>query len=396
MSQSGARLAGRRVLILTKTEFDDPRDGGALRVSAIVSRLRAEGALVDAVPMTAADGRSQPYRAPSVEPAAWGDVLRVGMAMLSVASVSVARWYSARTVRTVSALLRSHRYDFVLIEYSQLFIYAPLFRNLPIVSDLHNVEYELLLNYSRTSPSRLKRFVARYEAARVKGLERRILRRATRVLAVSDHDAQQLAALNSSVGAAIRVAPNGVADRAFETEKRPSDALEVVFIGHLGWQPNVDAAEWLVSAVWPRVRALDPHARLRIVGRSPRPSLVELDGRDGVTVHGDVPDTMPFLSRARVATAPLLAAGGTRLKILEALATGTPVVATPLGALGLEAVAESGALVIAESAEDFARAVVSVAEAGPAPQQVRATVDAYRWDSALTPLVDDVSDAVLR
>jgi polysaccharide biosynthesis protein PslH len=105
-----------------------------------------------------------------------------------------------------------------------------------------------------------------------------------------------------------------------------------------------------------------------------------------VRVIADVPSTLPHLAAATVATAPLQASGGTRLKILEALATGTPVVATPLGAMGLEHLAGSG-LDVEASPEAFAAAVLRRIDAPGDPAAIRAAVEPYRWTNALQPLL---------
>lgn len=393
--EPGTALSGVRVLLVTKTDFDEPRDGGTLRVSAIVTRLRAEGAVVDAVAVKAADGWS-PSAGHAPARGHVGRLARTGVAAVAAGSASVARWLSPRTVRAIGALRDRHRYDVALVEYSQLLIYAPVLSGIPIVCDLHNVESQLLDNYAASAGSLPRRLVARYEAARVRGLERRLFRRAVAATTVSDHDTELFRALTGASDGRIATAPNGVVDLAFEQEKRPAADLEAVFVASLGWQPNVDAVEWLVGSVWPLVRAQAPRARLRIVGRSPRESVSRLDGRDGVTVHPDVPETWPYLSAAHVATAPLLAAGGTRLKILEALATGTPVVATSLGALGLEAAADGGALTIVDAPADFAAAILRVGTEPPAAASVRAAAADYRWERTLAPLVATVARAAGR
>ncbi|MET0734193.1 MAG: glycosyltransferase [Microbacterium sp.] len=390
MSIGDPALEGVRILLLTKTDFTEPRDGGTLRLSAIAARLQAEGAIVDAVAVKAADGWS-PSAAPAPRRGHLSRAARVAARTAAVASASVARWFSLRTVRTIGGLLDRHRYDAAVVEYSQLLIYAPLLRGIPIVCDLHNIESQLLDNYAASASSLPRRLVARYEAARVRRLERGMFRHVSAATTVSGHDTELLRALTGAGDELVLTAPNGVSETAFVQPKRRAEGVEVVFIASLGWQPNVDAVEWLVGSVWPQVRAADPAARLRIIGRSPRASVRELDGADGVTVHADVPETWPFLSSASVATAPLLAAGGTRLKILEALGTGTPVVATSLGALGLEAASDQGALTIVDSPAEFAAALLRVSANPPADSVVRGAAGAYRWQNTLAPLVETLT-----
>ena len=187
-------------------------------------------------------------------------------------------------------------------------------------------------------------------------------------------------------------APNGVSESAFDVVRTTTATPAVVFIGHLGWRPNVDAAHWLVRSVWPAVTRRRPTAELQLIGRSPAKSLLKYDGIDGISVHPDVPSTLPYLGAAAVATAPLRAAGGTRLKILEAMATGTPVVATSLGALGLEHLVRRRAMAIADDPDDFAESLVRSIESRSDPEFVRQLVDPYRWRLALQPLVDVLTE----
>jgi glycosyltransferase involved in cell wall biosynthesis len=126
----------------------------------------------------------------------------------------------------------------------------------------------------------------------------------------------------------------------------------------MGWAPNADAAVWIADEVWPLVRARVPGARLLLVGRDPTPAVRARAGTD-VEVTGTVDDVRPFLARARVALAPLRAGGGSRVKILEALDGGRPVVATSIGAEGLGDLVGRG-VVLADEPGAMADALVGL------------------------------------
>ena len=221
-------------------------------------------------------------------------------------------------------------------------------------------------------------------------VEARFIHEFDLVSVVSGTDLEELRSLSAPSGvsgARITVASNGVSDACFEHDgvRGPT----VVFVAHLGWRPNVDAAVWLCTKVWPHVRQLAPDLDLHLVGRSPAAAVRSL-GADDIRVFADVPSTVEHVGAARVATAPLLAAGGTRLKILEALAVGTPVVATSLGALGLERL-EGVSLAIEDTPELFARRIVEASRSTPPIEQTRALVEAFRWDRALASLIDGIA-----
>jgi glycosyltransferase involved in cell wall biosynthesis len=177
--------------------------------------------------------------------------------------------------------------------------------------------------------------------------ERGLLRSVDAVTVFTERDRDDLARLGRRD--AISVIPFGV-----EAPARPLDPLgegaSLLFVGNFVHRPNVDAALRLASAIFPRVRAAHPAATLELVGPEPPP---ELAG-DGVSVTGAVPDVTPYLDRASVFVAPIRRGGGMRVKVLEALAAGKAVVASPLAAEGLEV---TGQLVLAETDEEFVTAI---------------------------------------
>jgi glycosyltransferase involved in cell wall biosynthesis len=174
----------------------------------------------------------------------------------------------------------------------------------------------------------------------------------------------------------------------------PSDEALAVFVAQLAWAPNVDAATWLADEVWPLVRRARPDARLALVGRDPSPAVRALAG-DGIEVTGAVPSVRPWLARAAVGLAPLRAAGGSRLKILESLDAGRPVVATRLGAEGLEDLIGHG-VVVADDPAGLAAAIVELfGDPAGAARLGREGHDAvaarYGWDATLAPLLDAIA-----
>jgi glycosyltransferase involved in cell wall biosynthesis len=115
-----------------------------------------------------------------------------------------------------------------------------------------------------------------------------------------------------------------------------NERSSVVFVGSMDFHPNVDAAAYFGREVWPEIHAAAPGLQFVIVGSRPVAAVRQLAKLPGVTVTGTVEDVRPYYRKALVAVAPLRIAGGTRLKILEAMAAGVPVVASRIGAEGLE------------------------------------------------------------
>jgi polysaccharide biosynthesis protein PslH len=182
----------------------------------------------------------------------------------------------------------------------------------------------------------IRKWLLRSDAARLRRFEATHYRRFRRVIVVSDDDAQALRELDPTLN--IRVIPNGVDGEQFAP--RPSVARDpnlILFTGVMSYAPNITAAEFLARRVMPRVRAVRPCARLAIVGRAPVESVRALGSLNGTDVVGEVPDMTTWLNRGRVYACPMLSGTGIKNKLLEALSTGLPAVATPraLGGLGV-------------------------------------------------------------
>lgn len=372
-----------RLLVVTKNDFTLERDGGSQRVAAIVRELESRGHTVEYV-------ATRPYasslKAPGAKTSLGARIaaLRVLVRAFRTASLGVLKWTSLRAAAQVWHINRTWAPHVVLIEFSQLAPYSSLLDDQPKLIDLHNIESVLLANYGVSASTLLRRIVARYESAVMAKIEFGLADQFDALSFVSDTDREALGARVPDAMAVI--APNGVREECFHATA--SHNGKVVFVGHLGWRPNIDAAQWLAREVWPIVRVHAPDASLQLIGRSPDQSVWDLRC-DDIEVIPDVPSTVPFVAAASVATAPLLAAGGTRLKILEALASGTPVVATSLGALGLTHL-DPGVLLVRDAPAAFAQSIVDQLQRPSTRDACRTAVAGYRWSDALGELVGRV------
>jgi glycosyltransferase involved in cell wall biosynthesis len=238
---------------------------------------------------------------------------------------------------------------------------------------------------------------SRLQAPRLRRLEARVCRRADRVICVSEQDAVALRALVPACEPIV--VPNGVdVDHYVPVgDQAASGAACLVFTGTMDFRPNADAVEWFVDEILPRIRSVRPDAEFLAVGQRPGPRLLRRHGRAGVTVTGAVDDVRPFLARASVVVAPLRFGGGTRVKLLEAMACARPIVATGLAAEGL-AVRDGIELLLADSPDRFARAVLALlddpARARSLGEAGRALVRArYDWRQIAPRLLSVYEDA---
>jgi glycosyltransferase involved in cell wall biosynthesis len=156
---------------------------------------------------------------------------------------------------------------------------------------------------------------------------------------------------------------------------------QVLFLGSMDWEANVDAVIYFCEKIWPRVLSNIPDAKFRIVGRNPHPSVLKL-ANNSVEVTGTVPSVIEHLSRAAVVVVPLRIGGGTRLKIYEAMAMGKAVVSTPIGAEGLD-VRDRHDIILSERPGDFADHIIRLLRDEPARERLgkaaMQTANKYGW-----------------
>ena len=215
-----------------------------------------------------------------------------------------------------------------------------------------------------TAPGWRESLVYRLEHRLTAAYEARIWRELTRTVLIGDTDANEIRQVCADRGAPVidnyLLSPHGIDTKRFHPyDNAHSDPCTLVFSGVLATNTNVSAVLWFVEHVWPRVRAEFPLAKFVIVGRMPRPEILALDKRPGITVTGEVPEPADYIGRATVCVNPMQAGAGMQNKLLEYLSMGKAVVATSLANEGIQA-RPGSEILIADGADEFAAAVVSL------------------------------------
>jgi glycosyltransferase involved in cell wall biosynthesis len=278
--------------------------------------------------------------------------------LVSSAPVQVDRRRSADMRRLLEELLREHRFDAMVCDFLTPSVNAPRLEDWVLFE--HNVETLIFRRYAAVARNLPGRWYLRSQAERLFRYERDVCRRVRRVIAVSEADAR---ILREEFGVErVSVIPTGV---NLEYLRRPPEVqptADLVFTGSMDWLPNIDGIESFAAEVLPSIRKRRPQTTLAVVGRDPSPAIRRLAERDpSIQVTGTVPDVRPHLWGAKVAIVPLRIGGGTRLKIYESMAAGTPVVSTTIGAEGLD-VQPSETILLADTAADFADRCVDLLE----------------------------------
>jgi glycosyltransferase involved in cell wall biosynthesis len=191
------------------------------------------------------------------------------------------------------------------------------------------------------------------EARRFERFDRRHLGEYDLLLAMSEQDRVAAAAVT---GTRVEVVPNGVDTAAAPGPEPGDDAPLALFTGTLAYPPNAEALDWLLREIWPRVRDAQPAARLAVVGPDPPESARRL-ADESVELTGWVTDMRPWFERASVVVVPMRSGGGTRLKVLDGLASGRAMVSTTMGAEGIDA-RDGEHLLLADGTDAFTAAVL--------------------------------------
>jgi len=244
--------------------------------------------------------------------------------------------------RALDRVLRARRFDFVNLEFTFLgachLRQAPPGERLPsLVVDSHNIDYDLARQYARAGSSLARRLYASANWRKLRREELGTYRNADGVYLCSAADERRL--LHQVPGVRTAVIPNAADVEYYQPRPTdpPSDGRTVVYFGLLSYVPNVDGVTHFVRDIWPRIAQSHPEARCKIIGGQPPASLLALAG-PRVELTGFVSDLRPHLAAAAAVVVPLRLGGGTRLKIVEAMAMGKATVSTTLGAEGIEAV----------------------------------------------------------
>ena len=294
-------------------------------------------------------------KGPSYTPA---NILR---GLIGPTPLTVLNYSSDKVAGSLAKILEKGNFDAVQLESSHLFSYLPVIRSArgrpAVLLDWHNIESELMYRFASEAANPAKKIVARRTASLLEKLETTLLESCDFHTVVSERERQKL--LLRQPNASVEVIPNGVDVASFSSVNSSPSPSTLLFVGSMDYHANIDAVSWFVREIWPTVAHRLPAMQFKIVGRAPTAAVRALaSGR--IQVTGTVDDVRPYYAEAASVVVPLRVGGGTRLKILEAMAMGTPVISTRLGAEGIAA-ADGDEILLADSAADLAAAIERVA-----------------------------------
>jgi glycosyltransferase involved in cell wall biosynthesis len=296
--------------------------------------------------------------------------------------LAVGRYRSAAMKARIASLQSEIKFDSVVCDFLSV---APNFADLRrIVLFQHNMETMIWRRHAEHASSALRRAYFRLQARRMFEVEKRICQSVAHVIAVSQGDADRMKSLFgvdriSSVSTGVDL----------DYFRRPLTAqqarFDLVFVGAMDWLPNIDGVRFFVHEILPIIRRSRPSCSVVLAGRSPVPEIRAIAETDPlISVTGTVPDIRPYLWESAVSIVPLRIGGGTRLKIYEAMAAGTPVVSTSIGAEGLS-VSDGREILLADRPEAFASRCLALLNArdlaaSQAGAAFRLVQSRFSWD----------------
>jgi sugar transferase (PEP-CTERM/EpsH1 system associated) len=318
-----------------------------------IDALREFCAVVQAVPLyLGRSARLQLARDVLVEP-------------VSGLPLQVLKYWTAPMRAAIAALRSRHQYDMVHLDMLHLGAYLEVLGDLPVLLMEHNVESQILARRADNQTSAARRAYLRYQQRKLEAYEAAVCRRADTVVAVSEPDVIQLEALTGRND--VVCVPNGVDTRYFQpavagapAQAAVDAAPTLIYVGGFTWFPNLDAIDYFRREILPLVHARRPGVKVKVIGRYPEAALVdEIKADPSVELCGLVDDIRPHVHAAAVYIVPLRIGGGTRLKILDALAMGKAIVSTSIGCEGLE-IEHGRNIVVADTPQAFADEVLAL------------------------------------
>lgn len=236
----------------------------------------------------------------------------------------------------LSDVLSRNEFDFVHLDTISLIMFRNLFKAEKITMNHHNIESLMMERRASEQKNWIIKIICKMDAMKIRRLEKISAEIACVHFVCSDLDGDRLRTMFPEVNA--ETIPNGIDCRSVINSRRVSN-LSLLFIGGLDWYPNADAVKFLLNEIFPIVSTKLPNLSLDIVGKNPSSEIINLASKfSHVKLHGFVNDIAPFYETAWLYICPIRDGGGTKLKVLDAMANGVPLLAHPVAMEGIDAI----------------------------------------------------------
>ncbi|MHB0999872.1 MAG: glycosyltransferase family 4 protein [Armatimonadota bacterium] len=249
--------------------------------------------------------------------------------------------------------------DIIYADHLQMFQFVPQPAPCPVVLDNHNVEWRIIERFASTARSPAQRIFASSEWKRLRDYEINACKTAGLVLTVTAQDREILESNGVPSGKVLDL-PIGVDTERFKQIDLQPESSKILSIGTMSWPPNIDSINYFISTIYPMIRREKPDTTFTIAGANPPAEIVSIGQKDkSVNVTGYIDDIMTVAEDTAVFVVPLRIGSGMRVKILDAMALGLPIVTTSIGCEGI-AVNDGEHLLMADTPDDFAKSVLRI------------------------------------
>lgn len=267
-----------------------------------------------------------------------------------------ALYYSPGVLSRLKQELKEEKYDWVHFESFYPALYLDEDLRVKSLLGNENIEYLVYQRFAQMRPPILRE-VLKQDALKLKNYEEKLWKKATLNIAVSEGDAKEI---EKVTGKNCPVISNGVDIEFFSSVKREEKSQTLLYVGSFRYIQNQDALRFFLKEIWPNLKSKKPSLKVLLVGQNPTKEILSYQS-ESVEVRTDIADIREAYQKARALIVPIRAASGTRLKILEAMASGVPVITTSLGVEGIDA-KDGQEVLIANRAKDFSRQAINLLE----------------------------------
>lgn len=268
-------------------------------------------------------------------------------AVITNSSYNASRFYNQAFLTAIKQEIQHNSYDYLILESSYLLVYIDELKNIfkgKIILRAPNVEYKIWEDYTRFSSSILKRNMYRYLTSKLKTFEIDAIAKVDQVFAITENDKMQFQ--TDGIQVPITVIPFGIEQNS--TVIPEIKANKIFFLGAYNWKPNLDAALFLIHEILPELIALNPSIELHLAGTY-TPKIFNSYASKHIIIHGKVASSSDFLLNHGILVAPIFSGSGVRVKIVEALSFGLPVIASTIAMQGID----SESALIADTKSEF-------------------------------------------
>ncbi|MCD6598494.1 MAG: glycosyltransferase [Bacteroidales bacterium] len=350
-----------------------PKDGGSLATWSLTSGMMQHGVKLKVISMqTSKHSQTNEELPPEIANNISYDIIPLNTdikitrlihnLLFSKLPYNLERFSSDKFSGEIISSINENTFDIILLEGLSMAIYIPLIRSYTstkIVMRAHNIEYKIWEGLSESRKGIFRKNYLKILSSRLKHFEYLQLSFYDGIVPITENDAVLITKMGYK--GPLQVIPFGMDLKNYQFPDKEPIPKDLIFIGALDWNPNIDGLNWFLNKVWPQIHKDYPDLHFHIAGRNPSKRLLPLFKTPGIKYYGEVEDTNSFMAKGSLLVVPLFSGSGMRIKIIEGLARKKCIVTTPKGSEGIP-VEEGKHLLTASSSVEFINQIKKILE----------------------------------